>query len=309
MLVELRSRSPMLDLGFFRNRTFMGANTVGLLVSFGFFGILFFLALFMQNVLGYSATGAGIRQLPTTLTVMVAAIASGRIVGRIGARAPITVGMILLGTAILLFTTVQSTSTYSSFWWMLVIMGLGNGLVMSPITTAVMSTVPARRAGMASATSNTMRQVGGVFGIAVLGAVVTSRFSAQLTQALAKLKLPPAVADSIATVAHRGQESVSLPSLPGLDVSQIRQAIFDSFTSGLHLGLWICGAVVLLGAAVSFVFIRGTSPAAQWARREAETRTVEAQAAPLYAEPTIEATSCIEAAGQTDFSRSTVSNL
>jgi len=75
-LVELRTRSPMLDLSFFRNRTFFGANLVGLLVSFGFFSILFFLALFMQNVLGYTAAQAGVRQVPTTVAVMITSIVS-----------------------------------------------------------------------------------------------------------------------------------------------------------------------------------------------------------------------------------------
>ena len=93
----------MLQLNFFKNITFTGANLVGLLVSFGFFGMLFFLALFMQNVQGFSATGAGVRQLPSTLAVMVVAIVSGRIVGRIGARVPMTVGMVFLGSGILLF--------------------------------------------------------------------------------------------------------------------------------------------------------------------------------------------------------------
>ena len=269
-LVELRTRSPMLDLSFFRNRTFFGANLVGLLVSFGFFSILFFLALFMQNVLGYTAAQAGVRQVPTTVAVMITSIVSGRIVGRIGSRVPITVGMILMGGAILLFTRVQATSTYSSFWWMLVIMGAGNGLVMSPMTAAVMSTVPRARAGMASATSNTTRQVGGVFGIALLGAIVTGRFTSQLTKGVRALNLPPSVSEKVIAVAHRGQESVTLPTGTGFDVRAIARVIGTSFTSGLHLGLWICGVAVISGAVVGFTMIRGTSPEAQLARQAAE---------------------------------------
>ena len=280
-VVELRTLSPMLDLTFFRNRTFFGANIVGLLVSFGFFGILFFLALFMQNVLGYTAAQAGVRQLPTTLATMVSAILAGRIVGRIGARAPITIGMVLLGAAVLLFATVKATSTFSSFWWMLIIMGIGNGLVMSPTTTAIMSIVPPARAGMAAATLNTTRQVGSVFGIAVLGSIVTGRFTSELTKAVRALNLSPLVSQKVIAIAHQGQESVSLPSGNGIDTHAIARAIGESFTSGLHLGLWICGALVLSGAAVSFFTVHGTSPQAQIIRRTdvaggVQTASVEA---------------------------------
>ena len=302
-VVEMRTRSPMLDLKFFRNRTFFGANLVGLLVSFGFFGILFFLALFMQNVLGYSAAQAGLRQLPNTLAVMVASILSGRIVGRGGARAPITVGMILLGGGILLFTTVQATSAFSSFWWMLVIMGVGCGLVMPTMTTAIMSTVPAARAGMASATSNTTRQVGGVFGIALLGSIVTSRFGSELTKGVHALNLSPAVSERIIAIAHQGQQSVSLPAGSGVDPHVISRIIGESFTSGLHVGLWTCGLVVLSGAIVGFVMVRDTSPEAQMARHAAASARAENAPFPEHAPPGIaEATAPLvpEPADQTD---------
>lgn len=265
---ETRARNPMLRLSFFKNVTFTGANIVGLLVSFGFFGILFFMALFMQNVQGFSPTGAGVRQLPTTLAVMVVAIIAGRVVGRIGARLPMTVGMFLLGSAILLFQTVQATTPYSAYWWILVIQGVGAGLVFSPMTTAVMSTVPGSRAGMASATFNTTRQVGGVFGIALLGSIVTGRFAAELKGSLSALGLPQTITDQIATVAQHGRGTGgTFPSIPGVDASAIHAAINDSFTTGLHRGLLICGIVVLVGAVASAVTIRGTSPEAQLARR------------------------------------------
>ncbi|MFH0915854.1 MAG: MFS transporter [bacterium] len=276
-LWETRARNPMLQLSFFKNVTFTGANIVGLLVSFGFFGILFFLALFMQNVQGFSATGAGVRQLPTTLSVMVVAIIAGRIVGRVGARLPMTAGMFLLGTGILLFETVQATTPYGAYWWILVIQGVGVGLVMSPMTTAVMSTVPASRAGMASATFNTTRQVGGVFGIAFLGSIVTGRFAAELRGSMDALGLPQTLTDQIVAVAQHGEGTGTFPSIPGVDVAAIQTAINDSFTTGLHRGLWICGIVVLAGAMVSAIMIRGTSPQAQLARRAAgETAAVRA---------------------------------
>jgi MFS family permease len=240
---------------------------VGLLVSFGFIGMLMFLALFMQNVQGFTPTQAGIRQLPATLAVMTFAILSGRIVGRSGARVPITVGMLLVGGGILGFLTVQSTTPYSHYWWILAVMGTGAGLVMSPITTAVMSTVPVARAGMASATSNTMRQVGGVFGIAVLGSIVSSAFSSALATSLKALNLPPAIAAKVAQMAQGGQNASALPPTPGLDVAAIQTAVKDSFTSSLHQAMWVAGLVLLAGAVVAAIMVRDTSPEAQLAQQ------------------------------------------
>jgi MFS family permease len=226
-----------------------------------------FLALFMQSVQGFTATGAGIRQLPATLTVMVFAIISGRIVGRIGARVPITIGMLLVGAAILGFLSVEATTPYSHYWWILATTGLGAGLVMSPITTAVMSTVPVARSGMAAATSNTMRQVGGVFGIAVLGSIVTTGFTSALTLSLQRLKLPSSLAAVIAEKAQQGLGGQEMPSLPGLDVAAIVAAVKDDFVIGLHHAVWVAGFVLLAGAVVAAIMIRGTSPKAQLARR------------------------------------------
>ena len=269
-LWEARAKSPLLQLSFFRNTTFLGANLVGLCVSFGFFGMLFFLALFMQNVQGYSATGAGVRQLPSTLAVMTTAILAGRVVGRIGARLPMTVGLALMGAGMLGFTAVQASTPYHSYWWILTILGIGAGLVMSPMTTAVMSTVPPQRAGMASATLNTSRQIGGVFGIALLGSLVTGRFTANLADALQRLGLPPSVALKVAEVGRESRGAMATTSLmPGMNGTAITSAVNESFVSGIHLALWVAGTVVLIAAVVSALMIRGTSPKAQLARQAA----------------------------------------
>jgi EmrB/QacA subfamily drug resistance transporter len=266
---ETRVKSPMLQLRFFRNMTFLGSNLVGLSVSFGFFGMVFFLGLFLQNVQGYTPVEAGVRMLASTLAVMVSAVVSGRIVGRIGARVPVTIGMTLMGLCILGFTQVQTHTPYSSYWWLLTILGIGTGLVMSPITTAAMSTVPSARAGMASATLNTLRQVGGVFGIAVLGSIVTGRLVSEIRAALNALDLPPFVTDKVVEIARQGGGVAgdSTPSIPGIDVDAIREVVRLSFTTGMHRALWFAGAVVLAGAVVGAIMIRGTAPHEQLARQ------------------------------------------
>jgi len=259
LLIEWLSATPMLQLQFFRNRTFSGANLVGVIVSFGFFGVIFFLSLFLQNVQGYTPTQAGVRQLPVSLAVMATAIVAGRITGRFGARLPVTAGLVVAGSALLLMTTVQATTSYADFWYFLLLMGIGTGLIMSPMTTAIMGTVPPARAGMASATSNTLRQVGSVFGIAVLGNIVTRSFTQHLQDALAVLRLPPAVARGILAMANQGQQSGGkLPA--GVDPRAIHHMIGSSFTSGLHVALWISGILLIVGAPIAYTTIRGLTP-------------------------------------------------
>ena len=275
LVIEWRSRTPMLQLQFFRNLTFSGANLVGVIVSFGFFGVIFFLSLFMQEVQGYTPTQAGVRQLPVSLAVMVMAIVSGRITARVGARFPITAGLLVAGTALLLMTTVQADSMYSGYWYILLIMGVGTGLIMSPMTTAIMGTVPPARAGMASATSNTMRQVGSVFGIAVLGNIVTRSFTHHLRTALVALHLPAHVARGILAMAGQGQQSAGGKLPPGVDPAAIHRVIGVSFTSGIHVALWISGIMLIVGAPIAFTMIRGLTPHEQSqalaaARAEAE---------------------------------------
>ena len=274
---ETRARSPMLQLSFFKNVTFLGSNLVGVAVSFGFFGVILFMSLFMQQVQGFSATGAGIRQLAATLAVMVSAIISGQIVARIGARIPIAVGMVLIAGSFLAFTRVQATTPYHLYWWILTIMGIGLGLVMSPMTTAVMSTVPQARAGMASATLNTFRQVGGVFGIAVLGAIVTATYTAKFKAALSALHLSPAVTQQVLQMAQKrgtpDPNQLAAAKAAGVPVDNILRALRETFTTGIHHGLLYATAVVLAGAIAGAIMIRGTAPHHQLAREAAERET------------------------------------
>ena len=275
LFIEIRGSSPLLQLKFFRNWTFSGANLVGVIVSFAFFGVVFFLSLFLQDVQGYSPTKAGVLQLPATLGVMTAAIVSGRIVGRIGARLPITIGLVMTGTALLFQTGIQPDAGYGSFWYWLLLMGVGIGLIMSPMTTAVMGTVPPARAGMASATSNTMRQVGSVFGIAVLGNLVTNRFTSELRTSLTQYHLPAQVVQKIMAMAGQGRASASGQMPPGIDAAAIGHTVNVAFTAGIHLALWVSGIMLLVGAPVAFLTVRYTAPH----HVEARQRSAEGAAA------------------------------
>jgi EmrB/QacA subfamily drug resistance transporter len=181
VLLEQRERLPMLDLSLFRNGTFTGANIVVLLVTLAMFGIFFFLSLYMQNVLGYSAVQAGAAFLPMTLLVVVVAPLAGRLSDRIGSRALMTVGMTLVATQLLYFSRLGVGESYWALVPGMVLGGLGVPSVMTPASAAALSGVPNDKAGVGSAVLNSSRQVGGTVGIALMGAIMAHELGGRLT--------------------------------------------------------------------------------------------------------------------------------
>ncbi|HEY1330828.1 MAG TPA: MFS transporter [Actinomycetota bacterium] len=256
LFVERRSKSPMLRLDFFRVPTFTAGVTVAALVSFGMFGMLFFLSLFMQNVQDYSALGAGLRFLPATVAIIITAPLAGRLAGRIGSRWPMTIGMAMNGAAMLMYLSVHAGTPYSSWWWIQVIQGVGMGLTMAPMTAAVMGAVPPARAGMASATTNTSREVGGTFGIALLGAILTSRFKSVLASALAAQGVPAALRERIAFAVSHGQTGGAGALPAGVDAGALKSVFANAFVDGMHLAMVVAAAALLFGSLVAFTFVR-----------------------------------------------------
>ena len=172
IVLEQRQRLPMLDLSLFRNGTFAGANTVVLLVTLAMFGIFFFISLYMQNILGYSAVQAGAAFLPLTLLVVFVAPLAGRLSDLIGSRALMATGMTLVAIQLLYFSRLGVHESY----WMLVpgmlLGGVGMPLVMTPASAAALSGVPVDKSGVGSAVLNSSRQVGGSLGIALMGSIM-----------------------------------------------------------------------------------------------------------------------------------------
>jgi EmrB/QacA subfamily drug resistance transporter len=254
--VERHSMSPMLPLHFFRNATFATANVVAFLVSFGMFGVLFFISLFLQNVQGYSAVSAGVRFLPMTAAIVFTAPISGRLASRFGSRGLMAGGMALAGIGLLLLERVTIHSSYTDLWWNFTLIGMGLGLTMTPMTAAIMGAVPPERSGMASATTATSREVGGVFGIALLGAIVTARLKTRLSARLVRAGLPPQLRQQILHGVNHGPGPRPLPGVPGQVLHTIAAAIGSSFVDGMHAALLVAGLAVLAGAVLSYAFIR-----------------------------------------------------
>jgi len=172
---ELRAREPMVPMRFFRKRAFSAANVTSLLMSFGMFGSIFLLAQYFQIVQGYSPLESGLRTLPwTAMPIFVAPIA-GILSDRIGARPLLVAGMALMAAGLGWIAVVASpTVAYVEMIPALVMAGVGMSLYFAPVANLVLSTVRRKEEGKASGVNNTVREVGGVFGVAVLASVFSA---------------------------------------------------------------------------------------------------------------------------------------
>jgi len=175
--LEGRVGRPMLPLSLFSSSTFSAATGVGLLINLGFYGELFVMSLYLQQLRGFTPLLAGAALVPEAAMAILGSTASGRVMARTGPRLPMLVGLYVGGAGLLGLMTVGAHTSY----WQLVVpfmaTGLGMSFTMPAATSAVMEAAPAERGGLASGTLNAARQVGGVIGVALLGSLVAHRSS------------------------------------------------------------------------------------------------------------------------------------
>lgn len=169
---ERLARAPMLDLTLFNARGFSVANVSGFLMSAGMFGSIFLLTLYVQQVLHATPLEAGLKTMPWTGTIMLVAPVAGLLAGRIGPRPVVVTGLGLQAAALLWIAAISGwTTPYVDLLPAFILGGIGMGLTFAPLSESVMGAVIGSRQGQASGAYNAIRELGGVFGVAVLGAV------------------------------------------------------------------------------------------------------------------------------------------
>jgi EmrB/QacA subfamily drug resistance transporter len=180
---ELRSKTPMLPMRFFKNRTFSATNGASVAMYFGMFGSIFLLTQFLQTVQGYSSLGAGVRLLAWTGVTMFVAPVAGMMADRYGGRPFMASGLALQAIALgWMAAIITPTISYTMLVGPFIVAGVGMGLFFAPVAAVVLSAVRPEEEGQASGANNAMREVGGVFGIAVLAAIFSNQggyFTAQ----------------------------------------------------------------------------------------------------------------------------------
>ncbi len=221
VLREARARHPMLDLGLFRIRNFAIANLTTLTAYGGLIGGLFFVGLFLQQVVGYTPLEAGLATTPISVLLFVLSPRFGRVASGTGPRLPMTLGPIVGGIGLLLMLRIGADADYlADVLPGVVVFGLGLAATVAPLTATVLDSVPEHQVGIASGVNNGVSRVAGLLAIAVLGVVISARFDA--------------VAD------------------PGVTGGPLTAGAAAASTSGFHLGLSIAGALMIVGGIVSW---------------------------------------------------------
>jgi EmrB/QacA subfamily drug resistance transporter len=249
--IERRVAAPMVDFTFFRSKGFLGANIVAFLVSFSMLATFFFFALYLQNVRGYSPLEAGVRFLPMTVVIIFAGPLAGRLADKVGPRPLISAGLALTGISLFWQGHLAVDTAYANLLGAFMLMGAGIGLVMSPMSTAAMNAVDPAKAGVASGTLSMSRMVGGTFGVASMGALISALGRSRLDELLPQLS--PDARDKVVEGLGAGGST----SAPGAVGDAARQAFLYALNDGLRLS----AAVAVLGSVVAWYLIDARIPA------------------------------------------------
>jgi EmrB/QacA subfamily drug resistance transporter len=245
-VVETRTENPMVDLRMFGRREFSGGTGTMMIWAFGILGIYFFTSLYLQQTLGFSPTKAGLAFVPMALCVALFASLAPRVEARAGGHRTVAFGMLLMVIGLLLFARLGQGAGFAGLLPGFMLFGAGAGLMNVPLTNAVMESIPQARAGVASALLNASREVAGLLGITVIGAVLRSRQAAAL---------------------RAGASPV------------------HAFLDGYHTGLLVTIALLAAGVAVSYLTLRPRTATPAVPDREsvavAELTTVDELAAQL----------------------------
>jgi predicted MFS family arabinose efflux permease len=182
LAIEARfAAHPLVPLQIFRSRTLSGANGVALLLGLSIFAVIYFLSLYMQQVLGFSPLQTGVAYLPFTMGFIVAAGVLSSLINRTGVKWPIAIGMLVTGAGFLLLTRVPEHGSYAvDILPAFIVLPIGFGLAFLSATNAAVAGVESRDSGLASALLNTSQQVGGALGLAILSTIATSRTNSVL---------------------------------------------------------------------------------------------------------------------------------
>ncbi len=267
ILVEHRVRRPILDLGLFRSGPFTGSVFVAFAAYFGTFSIFFFTALYLQVVVNASAYATAATFVPMAAGLIIASVLTGPWVARQGPRTPMTVGCVLAAAGILITSAILGPHvSLATLGWVLAIAGIGFGIMLVPVTSTPLAVVAPEHSGMAASVTNTSREMGAVFGVAVLGSIVNSKLTGQLAARLKELGIPPNFQSLIlhdvigggagGAAAVSGAENNQNAAI-AKTATKVVNAAYEAFGSGLHVALDISGVLLLIGAVVSVTLVHG----------------------------------------------------
>jgi len=258
-VVEARTEHPMLNVRWFTNKAFSGSVIIAFTSYFAIFSIFFFVALYLEVVAQVGPYDLALDFIPLLAGMVVASLFTGRWVGRVGSRVPLTVGCLLAAAGVLLTDLVISpTAGLSTLGWTMGLSGVGFGIIVVPINATALISIPAHNSGMAASTINTGRELGAVTGVAVLGSIVNGQLTVNLTHRLIQLGIPSAFRQEIITAVITGsvssQEKAIGPTSATVKaiIKKVVAAAYGAFTHGVNLALTASGLLLLVSAAIAY---------------------------------------------------------
>ena len=270
---EHRVRQPLIDFSLFRSLNFAAGNATGLLLSAAMMGAFFTIPIFLQSVLGFSAIKAGLVMAPLSVVIIFAAPLAGVLSDRLGSTWIVAAGMFLLAVGLAWMAglipgveKIHPATTSGSLLVPFLISGIGIGLAVAPVTSAVMATAPRDRIGNASGVLSTMRQVGSLLGIAVLGAVLQNRVTANITQGIQAIgQIPEAVKQKIVAAASSGSLQMGVPggagSMPAAARATMETVFQGWFTNAIATSFIVGVAFAVVGGLCALLLRRHVAEA------------------------------------------------
>jgi DHA2 family multidrug resistance protein-like MFS transporter len=271
-LVELRRRTPLVDLRLFRDRRFTWSTVAFVAVGFALTGLMFVLAPYLQVVMGNDAQGTGLRLIPMIGGLMLGAIPSDRLTARLGTKAMVAGGMVVTSAGVVLLSRADVDTGYGMVAAALAVIGLGMGFAMPPALDAVIDALPAGQTGAGSALTRALQQIGASFGVAILGSVLNSAYRTDLSGHVAGLPAPvrDAAQGSVAVAAAVAQH------LPGPAGGALVRAAREAYVSAMAEVLLVSAGLLLAVAVLVALFLPSRAAAVE---SPAETPAGEASPA------------------------------
>ena len=263
VLAELRGAHPMFDLSLFRVPAFSGASVAAFGLSASIFAMILYLVLYLQDILGYSALGTGLRLMVMSGGMFVAATISGRASAHVPVRLLIGAGLIAGGVALLWMRGLGAASSWTHLIGGLILAGVGAGLVNPPLASTAVGVVRPERAGMAAGINSTFRQVGIATGIAVLGTLFSHTVTGQVQATITTVPGMSGRAAQVTGAVQSGQTGRLLARLPARTGHAVAMITRSAFTAGLNQILLVAAIIALASGLVSLVAIRGQDFIAQ----------------------------------------------
>jgi EmrB/QacA subfamily drug resistance transporter len=276
VVAEALVREPMFDLRLFRIPTFNGGLLAALTMNGSLFAMLLYLVIYLQDLLGYSALGAGLRLLVTSGAMLVAATVAGRLSEHVPVRWLIGPGLLLVGVGLLLMSGIGGASGWTHLVPGFIVAGVGSGLVNPPLASTAIGVVTPERAGMASGINSTFRQIGIAMSIAALGSIFTAALQRNLSRSLAGTPFEHAVPQILNAIRQGNRPPAHLPAT----VARLESAVRSSFAGGIDDLLQVTAAVALAGALGSVLLIRRRDFVARQSPPEQSPPPEPQQAAP-----------------------------